>query len=138
VEDKDGNSMMIDGAGNITLKSNKTVTIDAVNEITLKTKKISMLAENEIYMEAKNEQIKLESKKLDGQFSQTAEIFGKTEMKIHSQGESIVNGKNKVSVGAEGEVKVLGQQTVNVDSRLINITGEADVVVKAAGIKLNC
>ncbi len=38
VEDKDGNSMMIDGAGNITLKSNKTVTIDAVNEITLKTK----------------------------------------------------------------------------------------------------
>lgn len=138
VEDKDGNSMMIDGAGNITLKSNKTVTIDATDEITLKTKKISMLAENEIYMEAKNEQIKLESKKLDGQFSVTAEIFGKNEMKVHSENESIVNGKNKVSLGAEGEIKVDGKQVVNVDSKLINVTGSTDVVIKAAGIKLNC
>jgi len=50
--------MMMDGAGNITLKSNKTVVINATDEIIFKTKKITMMAENEVY---------IESKKLDGQ-----------------------------------------------------------------------
>lgn len=138
VEDKDGNSMMLDGAGNITLKSKKAVTIDAVNEITFKTKKISMLAENEIYMEAKNEQIKLESKKLDGQFSETAKLSGKNEMTIESQTEANVKSKNKVNIGGEQEVSVKGNQKVDVGSKLVTINGEEDVVITAAGIKLNC
>lgn len=129
VEDKDGNSMLIDGAGNITVKSNKTVMIDAVDEITFKTKKITMIAENEITME---------SKKFDGQLSETATLFGKNELNVLSQTAVNVNSENKVDIGGQVEVSVQGNQKVSVSSTNVQVQSNADTSIAAAAIKLNC
>src|SRR5258708_6034890 len=97
VEDKDGNSVLIDGAGNITVKANKTVLIDAVDEITFKTKKITMLAENEIYME---------SKKLDGQLSETASVYGKNHVTMQSDSLFTLESQNNVEAIANTAVNL--------------------------------
>jgi type VI secretion system secreted protein VgrG len=129
VEDKDGNSMLIDGAGNITVKSNKTVMIDAVDEITFKTKKITMLAENEIFME---------SKKFDGQLSETATLFGKNEMNVLSKSAVNVASENKVDIGGQTEVSVTGTEKVLLSSTAVQVQSQADTCIAAATIKLNC
>jgi uncharacterized protein involved in type VI secretion and phage assembly len=129
VEDKDGNSMLIDGAGNITVKSNKTVMIDAVDEITFKTKKITMIAENEITME---------SKKFDGQLSETATLFGKNEMNVLSQTAVNVASENKVDIGGQVEVSVTGNEKVQLTSTAVQVHSQADTSIAAATIKLNC
>lgn len=129
VEDKDGNSMLLDGAGNITLTAKKKLTIDATEEIYFKTKKFKMEAE---------EEVKVESKVYDGNFTKSATIFGKELMKIHSKTETNVESENKSNVKAQKEVKVRGEDVTNVESKLVNITGTADIVMVAAGIKLNC
>ena len=129
VEDKDGNSMLIDGAGNITVKSNKTVLIDAVEEITFKTKKITMLAENEVH---------IESKKLDGQFSETATLFGKNEMNVASQTAVNVSSENKVDIGGQVEVNMQGNQKVSVTSTNVEMNGNAATKIAGGTITLNC
>jgi uncharacterized protein involved in type VI secretion and phage assembly len=130
VEDKDGNSMLIDGAGNITIKSNNTVTIDATNEITFKTKKITMLAENEIDMQ---------SKVLDAQLTETATIYGKNEMNVQSKTVVNVDSDNKVDICGNVEVDVFGKSKVAMDSQgSVEVNGVATTSIAGGQVKLNC
>ncbi|MBO9205326.1 MULTISPECIES: type VI secretion system Vgr family protein [Niastella] len=130
VEDKDGNSMLIDGAGNITVKSNKTVLIDATNEITLKTKKITMVAEDEITMT---------SKVFDGQLSETSTLFGKNENNVISTKEVNIGSENKVSVGGKQEVDVYGGKKVALDSEgSVEANGKLMTTIAGGQVKLNC
>ena len=129
VEDKDGNSMLIDGAGNITVKSNKTVLIDATNEITLKTKKITMIAEDEITMT---------SKVFDGQLSETSTLFGKQENNVLSKNEVTVGSENKVSIGGKQEVDVFGGKKVTLDSEAVEANGKVMTTIAGGQVKLNC
>ncbi|OQP44692.1 type IV secretion protein Rhs [Niastella yeongjuensis] len=130
VEDKDGNSMLIDGAGNITVKSNKTVLIDATDEITLKTKKITMVAEDEITMT---------SKKFDGQLSETSTLFGKNENNVMSAKEVNVGSENKVSIGGKKQVEVYGGRKLALDSEgTIEANGAVTTSIAGGQVKLNC
>jgi len=130
VEDKDGNSMLIDGAGNITVKSNNTVTIDATNEITFKTKKITMLAENEINMQ---------SKVLDGQFTETATVYGKNEMNVGSKTAVNIDSENKIDITAQVETDVFGKTKVALDTPgHVEINGQAATAITGGQVKLNC
>lgn len=128
VEDKDGNSVLIDGAGNITVKANKTVLIDAVDEITFKTKKITMLAENEIYME---------SKKLDAQLSETATVFGKDSVTVVSDTLVTLESKNKVEAIADAEVDISGQTKVSVSSVNVEVNGNTATNIRGGMVNLN-
>jgi uncharacterized protein involved in type VI secretion and phage assembly len=130
VEDKDGNSMLIDGAGNITVKSNKTVLIDATNEITFKTKKITMLAEDEINMA---------SKVFVGKLSETSTLYGKDENNVLSGNTVTVGGENKVSVGANQEVIVYGGKKVELGSEgSVEANGRMMTTIVGGQVKLNC
>jgi len=129
VEDKDGNSMLIDGAGNITVKSNKTVLIDATNEITLKTKKITMLAEDEIVMQ---------SKVLDGQFTETSTIYGKNENNVLAKTTVTIGSDNKVDIGGL-EVSTYGKTKVALDSEgSVEANGKMMTTIVGGQVKLNC
>lgn len=130
VEDKDGNSMLIDGAGNVTIKSNKTVTIDATELITFKTKKISMEAVDEIVMN---------SKVLDGQFTETATVYGMNEMNVQSKSAVNVTSDNKVSVGATVEVDVFAKTKVALESGGgVEVNGKMMTTIQGGQVKLNC
>jgi uncharacterized protein involved in type VI secretion and phage assembly len=130
IEDKDGNSIMLDGAGNITMKSNKTVTIDATNEITLKTKVIMMEAVDEIRMN---------SKLLDGQFTNTATLYGQNEMNVGSRTVTNVDSENKVSVGAGVEVDMYGKTKVAMASDgSVEAMGKVLTNIVGGQVKLNC
>jgi uncharacterized protein involved in type VI secretion and phage assembly len=128
VEDKDGNSVLIDGAGNITVKANKTVLIDAVDEITFKTKKITMLAENEIYME---------SKKMDGQLSETVSLYGKDSVTASSDTLVTLESKNKVEAIAESEVDISGNTKVAVSSVNVEVNGNTATNIRGGMVNLN-
>ncbi|AEV98938.1 type IV secretion protein Rhs [Niastella koreensis] len=129
VEDKDGNSMLIDGAGNITVKSNKTVLIDATNEITLKTKKITMLAEDEIVMQ---------SKVLDAQFTETSTIYGKNENNVLAKTTVTIGSDNKVDIGGL-EVSTYGKTKVALDSEgSVEANGKLMTTIVGGQVKLNC
>jgi uncharacterized protein involved in type VI secretion and phage assembly len=130
VEDKDGNSMLIDGAGNITVKSNNTVTIDATNEITLKTKKITMEAEDEIIMN---------SKVLDGEFTETSTIYGKNENNVLSKTAVNVGSDNKVNISGDVEVDIYGKTKVELDSDgSVEANGKVITTIAGGQVKLNC
>ena len=103
--------------------------IDAVDEITFKTKKITMIAENEITME---------SKKFDGQLSEIATLFGKNEMNVLSQTAVNVASENKVDIGGQVEVSVTGNEKVSLTSTAVQVHSQADTSIAAAAIKLNC
>lgn len=128
VEDKDGNSMLIDGAGNITVKSNKTVLIDAVDEITFKTKKITMLAENEIYME---------SKKFDGQLSETANLTGTNKVTVTSDTLISLESQNKIEAAGNTEIDITGNSKVSVNSTNVEVNGTAATNVRGGMVNLN-
>jgi uncharacterized protein involved in type VI secretion and phage assembly len=128
VEDKDGNSMMMDGAGNITLKSNKTVTINATDEIIFQTKKITMLAENEVY---------LESKKLDGQLSETATLFGKNNVTVQSETMISLESQNKVEASANTEVNLNGNSKVTLNSTMVEANGKDVTNIRGGMVNLN-
>jgi uncharacterized protein involved in type VI secretion and phage assembly len=130
VEDKAGNSILIDGAGNITVKSSNTVTIDATNLITFKTKKISMEAVDEIIMN---------SKVLDGQFTNTASLYGQNERNVGSKTVTNVDSENKVSVGAGVEVDVYGKTKVALASDgSVEAMGKVLTTIVGGQVKLNC
>jgi uncharacterized protein involved in type VI secretion and phage assembly len=130
VEDKDGNSMLIDGAGNITVKSNNTVTIDARNEITLNSKKITMVAEDEISMQ---------SKVLDGQFSETASVYGKSEMNVGSKTAVNLNSENIIDISAQVETDVFGKTKVSLTTPgHVEINGQVATSIAGGQVKLNC
>ncbi|MDO6429318.1 phage baseplate assembly protein V [Flavitalea sp. BT771] len=128
VEDKDGNSMMMDGAGNITFKSNKTVTINATDEIIFQTKKITMLAENEVY---------LESKKLDGQLSETATLFGKNNVTVQSETMISLESQNKVEASANTEVTLNGNSKVTLNSTMVEANGKDVTNIRGGMVNLN-
>jgi type VI secretion system secreted protein VgrG len=128
VEDKDGNSVMIDGAGNITVKANKTVLIEATDEITFKTKKITMLAENEIHME---------SKKLESLLSETASIFGKNHATIQSDTLVSLDSKNKVEATGKTEVNINGHSKVTVNSTQVEVEGNSATNIRGGMVNLN-
>lgn len=128
VEDKDGNSVLIDGAGNITIKANKTVLIEATDEITFKTKKITMLAENEIHME---------SKKLESLLSETASIHGKNHATIQSDTLVSLESKNKVEATGHTEVNINGKSKVTVNSTQVEVDGNSATNIRGGMVNLN-
>jgi type VI secretion system secreted protein VgrG len=130
IEDKGGNSILIDGSGNIIVKSNDTVTIDATNQITFKTKVISMEAVDQITMN---------SKVLDGNFSETATLYGTNEMNVGSQSAVNVTSDNKVTVGAQVEVDVFGKTKVGMASEgAMEANGKMMTSILGGQLKLNC
>jgi len=130
VEDKGGNSILIDGAGNITVKSNNTVTINATNEITLNTKKITMIAENEISMQ---------SKVLDAQLTETATVYGKNEMNVGSHTTVNIDCDNKIDISAQVETDVFGKTKVALNTPgHVEINGQAATAITGGQVKLNC
>jgi uncharacterized protein involved in type VI secretion and phage assembly len=130
VEDKDGNSMMMDGAGNITVTSNNTVTINATNEITFNTKKITMNAENLISMQ---------SKVLDAQLTETATVYGKTEMNVGSHTAVNIDCDNIIDINAQVETDVFGKTKVSIDSPgQVDVNGQATTSIAGGQVKLNC
>jgi len=130
VEDKGGNSILIDGAGNITVKSNNTVTINATNEITFNTKKITMIAENEISMQ---------SKVLDAQLTETATVYGKNEMNVGSHTTVNIDCDNKIDISAQVETDVFGKTKVALNTPgHVEINGQAATAITGGQVKLNC
>jgi uncharacterized protein involved in type VI secretion and phage assembly len=128
VEDKDGNSMMMDGAGNITFKSNKTVVINATDEIIFNTKKITMMAENEVY---------LESKKLDGQLSETATLFGKNNVTVQSETMVSLESQNKVEASATSEVNLFAQSKVSANATHVEANGQEVTAIRGGIVNIN-
>jgi type VI secretion system secreted protein VgrG len=128
VQDKDGNSVLIDGAGNITVKANKTILLEAVDEITFKTKKITMLAENEIYME---------SKKLDGQLSETATVYGKNNVTVQSESLISLESQNKVETLAGTEIHLNSQSKIAANSTQVEVNGNAATNIRGGMVNLN-
>jgi len=120
--------MMMDGAGNITFKSNKTVTINATDEIIFQTKKITMLAENEVY---------LESKKLDGQLSETATLFGKNNVTVQSETMISLESQNKVEASANTEVNLNGNSKVTLNSTMVEANGKDVTNIRGGMVNLN-
>ena len=130
VEDKAGNSMLIDGAGNITVKSSNTVTIDATNQITFKTKLISMEAVDKIQMN---------SKILDGKFDDKATIFGQNAMNLNSQTVTNIDSVNKVSVHGGTETDIYGKEKVALSSDgKVEANGRVLTTIVGGTVKLNC
>ncbi|GGB00786.1 type VI secretion system Vgr family protein [Puia dinghuensis] len=128
VQDKDGNSVLIDGAGNITVTANKTVTLNATDEIIFNTKKITMLAENEIYMQ---------SKVLNGQLSETATVYGKNNVTVSSDTMVSLESQNKVEAIAKTEVNLSSQTKIGVDSVHIEVNGNSATNIRGGMVNLN-
>jgi len=131
IEDKDGNSVMLDGAGNITVKANKKVWIDAKEEIKFTTK--NMIIEVE-------EKIKMDAQVYEGIFTNTASLKGTNEIEIHSDKEAKLTSGNITNVSGDQEVHVKGVKVVDIDSPegLTNIKGKSTAIIKADNILLNC
>jgi len=131
VEDKDGNSMMMDGAGNITVKSKILVHVHALEEIKFETKKITMQAENLIEMR---------SKELDGYFKEKSVIFGQELCKVHSAENAEVYSQQAVSVKGETHTAVKGKGGVSVDSEKgqVYIEGNLATTLLGGKIGINC
>jgi hypothetical protein len=104
------------------------VLIDAVDEITFKTKKITMLAENEIYME---------SKKLDGQLSETASVYGKNHVTMTSDTLISLESQNKVEATANTEVNLNSQAKIGVNSTHVEVNGNAATNIRGGMVNLN-
>lgn len=128
VEDKDGNSMMMDGAGNVTVVSNKIVTINATNEIIMNTKKFTINSENEI---------NLYSKKLDAQFTETAAIVGKNKAEFLSDTEVSIWSQNKTEVVGTTECAVSSGTKTEVSAPTLGLYGEQEIKANGAIINLN-
>ena len=128
VEDKDGNSMKMDGAGNITVTSNKVVTINATNEITLNAKEINLNAKKINF--TGEDEINLSSKIFNGQLENEANLFGKNLVSIASS--------NKIEVSSENEVAVSGKTKASVSALTTEISGQTQATVQGAMVKLNC
>jgi type VI secretion system secreted protein VgrG len=134
VEDKDGNSMTMDGAGNITLKSNNTVTIDATNEIKLLTKLVTIgTADN-------TNRIDMKSKVFTGDFSEEGDIFAKYMMQLRSESLTHVSSDNMVLMNSPKAVVIAGDASVAIDSSKGPVTIEGSVACSIDGgqIGLNC
>jgi type VI secretion system secreted protein VgrG len=134
VEDKDGNSMTMDGAGNITLKSNNTVTIDATNQITLKTKKVT------IGTDGGTDLIEMYSKVMKGDFKETGDIKAKYLMQLRSESLTHVTSENMVLMNSPKKIAVSGNESVSINSSLgsVTIEGEVACTVDGGQIGLNC
>ena len=128
VEDEDGNSMLLDGAGNITVTSNKKVTINATNEITLNAKEINFNAKK-INITGEDE-VNLTSKVFNGQLSNEAKLVGKNLVQIESS--------NKIEVSSGNEVAVSGKTKASIDALTTDINGKTQATVTGAMVKLNC
>ncbi len=128
VEDKDGNSMLMDGAGNITVTSNKKVTINATDEITLNAKEINFNAKK-INITGDDE-VNLTSKVFNGQLSNEAKLVGKNLVQIESG--------NKIEVTSNNEVAIAGKTKASVEALTTEISGQTQATVKGAMVKLNC
>lgn len=119
VEDKDGNSVKIDGAGNITVKANKTITLEAGDSITLKTKLIEFIAEDDI---------KAESKRYTGGHSEKVDVFGRNEV--------LITSNNKIQVDAQNELSASATK-VNIDGKQTTVNGTVETSVLGGMVKLN-
>jgi Uncharacterized protein conserved in bacteria len=130
VEDKDGNSVLMDGAGNITVKANIKVTIDAKEEIHLKTKKIWLEAENEV---------RVDSKKLEGVLTEECSFSGTDLMKISSDTLVNIYSENKVEIKGDKEVGIEGTNKVAVDSPSGHVLVEGSLTTTMVGgeVKIN-
>jgi type VI secretion system secreted protein VgrG len=131
IEDKDGNSVMLDGAGNITVKANKKVWIDAKEEIKFTTK--NMIIEVE-------EKIKMDAQVCEGTFTDNALLKGTNKIEIKSDKEAKLTSGNKTSIYADQEVSMKGLKLVEIDSPegVTTVKGKSTAIIKADNILLNC
>jgi type VI secretion system secreted protein VgrG len=128
VEDKDGNSMLMDGAGNITVTSNKKVTINATDEITLNAKEINFNAKK-INITGEDE-VNLTSKVFNGQLENEAVLFGKNLVQVASS--------NKIEVVSDNEVAISGTTKASLAALTTEISGQTQTTVQGGMVKLNC
>lgn len=131
VEDKDGNSIMLDGAGNITVKANKKVLIDAKEEIKFTTKNMIMEVE---------EEIKMNAKVLTGTLTDVCSLTGTNEATLHSDKAANVTSNNMVSVYSQDQVSVSGDNHVGVDSSngQVSVDGKVTATIAGGQVLINC
>ncbi len=130
VEDKDGNSILLDGAGNITVKANKKVWIDAKEEIKFTTKNMIIDVEEKITVDAKI---------LEGTLTETCSWKGTNEITIHSDKQAFVTSDNKSTISGEQEVAIQGKKSVNIDSEegQVTVEGNLTATIKGGQVLLN-
>ena len=89
-------------------------------------------------MEAEDE-IVMNSKVLDGQFTETATLYGKNENNVLSKTAVNVASDNKVSIAGDVEVDVYGKTKVELGSEGgVEVNGKIMTTIVGGQVKLNC
>ncbi|WP_207513593.1 type VI secretion system Vgr family protein [Longitalea luteola] len=131
IEDKDGNSILLDGAGNITVKANKKIWIDAKEEIKFTTKNMIIDVE---------EEIKVDAKTLTGTLTDVCTWNGLNEMTIHSDKVANMTSGNVANMYSKNMAIVSGDKHVSVDSSegQVAIDGKLTTCVVGGQVLINC
>ncbi|MCH5599237.1 phage baseplate assembly protein V [Niabella ginsengisoli] len=136
VEDMDGNSVLMDGAGNVTMKSNESITLTC-GESTLNMKKDGTITVNgkNIYTIAKEDIVSSATKNM----AMVADIdflaSGKTTATVSSKATTVV-GSNEMGLFSK-KLEAVGSSTASINGGKIDMGAGGDVSVTGAIVKIN-
>ncbi|MCH5721025.1 type VI secretion system Vgr family protein [Niabella hibiscisoli] len=136
VEDKDGNSVLMDGAGNVTMKSNESITLSC-GDSTLNMKKDGTITVNgkNIYTIAKEDIVSSATKNM----AMVADIdflaSGKTTATVSSKATTVV-GSNEMGLFSK-KLEAVGSATTSINGGKIDMGAGGDVSVTGAIVKIN-
>lgn len=137
VTDKNGSSMLMDGAGNITVSSQTLVTVQTEDHIIVKAPNKIELISKEIHIQGTevvtvgdsnakitvdNKGNKIESKanKMKSTTDSTHEIISKSNIKLNTETYEAV-GTKKVAISSDTQVQVNGKGTTDIKGGMVNI-----------------
>ncbi|WP_114789446.1 phage baseplate assembly protein V [Niabella yanshanensis] len=136
VEDKDGNSVLMDGAGNVTMKSNESITLTCGDStlnmkkdgtITISGKDVFTVATKDVVSSAKNN------------LAMVADVdflaSGKTTATVSSKATTVV-GSNEMGLFSK-KLEAVGSATTSINGGKIDMGAGGDVSVTGAIVKIN-
>ncbi|MFT4093499.1 MAG: phage baseplate assembly protein V [Niabella sp.] len=136
VEDKDGNSVLMDGAGNVTMKSNESITLTCGDStlnmkkdgtITVNGKDIYQVATKDIVSSAKNNMAMV----ADVDFIAS----GKANATVSSEKTTVV-GSSEMGVYGN-KLEAIGTATTSINGGVIDVGAGGNVSVTGAIVKIN-
>lgn len=123
VEDKDGNNMMMDGAGNITMKSNKKMTMVCGKS------QIEMLEDGTITINGKT---------ITSTATEEGKIVsGGASVTLTSSGAAATIAGTATTVQGNTSVTVNGNSTTDIAGNKVTVNGNADVGITGGLVKIN-
>lgn len=123
VEDKDGNNMMMDGAGNVTMKSNQTMTM--------------VCGKSKIFMK-EDGTITINGKTITSTATEKGTMeSGDASVTLTSAGAVVNMSGTDTTVNGNTSVTVNGNATVAVSSNKVSVNGNADVGITGGLVKIN-